>query len=77
MRRSPSSDRQSIVRGGVQTLGAVDAQMTNFADVIRRTAAQLRGQEREQLADIADILVGAGKMTTGAYRRLSDRLAAG
>ena len=51
--------------------------MTNFADVIRRTAAQLRGQEREQLADIADILVGAGKMTTGAYRRLSDRLAVG
>ena len=70
-------DRQSIVRGGVQTLGAVDAQMTHFATTIRLAAAQLRGSEREQLTDIADILVGAGKMTTGAHRRLSDHLAAG
>jgi hypothetical protein len=70
-------DRQSLVRGGVQTLGAVDAQMTNFAAAIRLAAAQLRGSEREQLSDIADILVGAGKMTTGAHRRLSGHLVAG
>lgn len=70
-------DRQSLVRGGVQTLGAVESYMSNFVVAIRMAAEQLHGAERAQLGDIADILTGAGKMTTGAYRRLSDKLAVG
>jgi hypothetical protein len=65
------ADRQSLIRGGVQALGGVEAHVTNFVAAIRLTATQLGGAERAQLTDIADILVGAGKMATGAHQRLA------
>jgi hypothetical protein len=70
-------DRQSIVRGGVQTLGAVESHIENFVTEISLTAAQLPAAERKSLTDVVAILVGAGKMTSGAYERLTAQLAGG
>jgi hypothetical protein len=70
-------DRQSLVRGGVQTLGTVESQMSTFITAIKLAEAQLTGAERKHFSDIAAILVGAGKMTTGAHVALAERLLAG